>query len=71
MKDCAEEKETLVIRNKELQKELEAIKTNVPVQNLQLVGDITQPQQGRQCGMDTADDGKMSLENFSIYQNVG
>jgi hypothetical protein len=43
--DCEEEKKFLVIRNHELQKELEATKTNVPVQNLQLVGCSSQPQQ--------------------------
>jgi hypothetical protein len=38
--DCEEEKKILVIRNHEIQKELEAIKTNVPVQNLQFVGAV-------------------------------
>jgi hypothetical protein len=42
--DCEEEKKILVIRNQNLQKELETIKTNVPVQNLRLVGCSSQPQ---------------------------
>jgi len=53
------------------QKKLEASKTNVPVQNLQLVGGSSQPQQGRQCGIDTADDGKMSLHNFQFIRRLG
>jgi actin-related protein len=43
--DCKEEKKILVIRNQKLQTELEETKTNVPVQNLQLVGFSSQPQQ--------------------------
>jgi hypothetical protein len=43
--DCEEEKKFLVIRNHELHKELEATKTNVPVQNLQLERCSSQPQQ--------------------------
>jgi chromosome segregation ATPase len=59
MKDCEEENKILVIRNQELQKELETVKTNVPVQNLQLVGCSSQTQEGRQCRIDTTDDGKV------------
>jgi serine/threonine protein kinase len=71
MKDCEEEKKILVIRKQELQKELEAVKTNVPVQNLQLVGYGSQPQEGRQCGIDTADDGKATLDNFQFIRRLG
>jgi hypothetical protein len=71
MKECEQKKKILVIRNQELQKELEAIKTNVPLQNLQLVGPRSQPQQGRQCGIDTVDDGKMSLHNFRFIRRLG
>jgi serine/threonine protein kinase len=70
VKDCEEEKNILVIRNQELQKELEAIQTNVPVQNLQLVGRNSQLQ-GRQRGIDTADDGKVSLHNFQFVRKLG
>jgi hypothetical protein len=70
MKDCEEEKEIL-IWNQELQKELEAIKTNVPVQNLQLVGSSSQPQQGHQCGIHTAHDGKVSSHNFQFIRRLG
>jgi len=68
MKDCEKEKKTLVIRNQYIQKELAAIKTNVPVQNLQLVGCNSEQQQGRQRGIDTADDGKLSLHNFHFIR---
>jgi len=71
MKYCEEEKEIHLIRNQKLQKELEAIKTSVPVQNLQLVGSSSQPQQGRQCGIDTAVDGKVSLDNFQFIRRLG
>jgi len=50
---------------------LEATKTNVPVQNLQLVGSSSQPQQDRQCGTDTADDGIVSLHNFQFVRRLG
>jgi chromosome segregation ATPase len=43
--DCEEEKKFFVIRNHEIQKELKATKTNVPMQNLQFVGCSSQPQQ--------------------------
>jgi serine/threonine protein kinase len=71
MKNCEEEKNILIIHNQELQKELQAMKTNVPVQNWQLDGGNCQPQQGRQCGTDTADDGKMSLHNFQFIRTLG
>jgi hypothetical protein len=71
MKDCDQKKKILFIWNQELQNELEAIKTNVPLQNLQLVGPRSQPRQGRQCGIDTADDGKMSLHNFQFIKRLG
>ena len=58
-----EEKKTLIIRNKDLQKEPDAIK-NGPVQNLQLVGGTSQPQ-------DTADDGKVTLNNFQFVRRLG
>ena len=69
MKDCEEENKILVIWNQELQKELEAVKTNVPVQNLKLVGCSSQPQ-GRQCRTDTTDDGKVSLDNFQFIRRL-
>ena len=50
MKDCEEEKERLVIRNRELQKEVEAIKKR---------------------GIDTTDDGKVSLDNFKFIRRLG
>jgi novel protein kinase C epsilon type len=71
MKNCEEEKKILVIRNQELQKELEAIKTNVAVQNLQLVGCSPKPQQGHHRGIDTAGDGKVSLHNFQFIRRLG
>jgi len=71
MKSCEEEKEILAIRIQELEKELEAIKTSVPVQNLQLVGGSSLPQQDLQCEIDTADDGKMSLQNFQFVRRLG
>ena len=71
MKDCEEEKKILIIRNQELQKELEAIKTNIRVQDLQLVGCTSQPQQGHHRGTDTADDGKVSLHNFQFIRMLG
>jgi hypothetical protein len=71
IKDCEEEKKILVIWNQELQKELEAVKTNVPVQKLQMVSCSSQPQEGRQCGIDTADDGKVSLDNFQFIRRLG
>jgi novel protein kinase C epsilon type len=71
VKDCEEEKKILVIWNQELQKELEAVKTNVPVQNLQLFGCSSQPQEGRQCGIDTTDDGKVTLDNFQFMRRLG
>ena len=71
MKYCEEEKKILVIRNQELQKELEAAKTNVPEQNLQLVGCSSQPQEGCQCGITTADDGKVTLDNFQFIRRLG
>jgi hypothetical protein len=71
MKECEEEKKILVFRNQELQKELEAVKTNVPVQNLQLVGCSSEPEEGRQCGIDTTDDGKVSLDNFQFIRKLG
>jgi len=55
----------------QLHKELEATKTNVPVQNSQLVGSNSQPQQDCQCGTDTADDGKVSLHNFQFVRRLG
>jgi hypothetical protein len=71
MKDCDKEKKILVIWNQELQKELEAVKTTVPVQNFQLVGCGSQLQEGRQCGLDTAYDGKVSLNNFQFIRRLG
>jgi len=71
MKYCEEEKKILVIRNQELQKELEAAKTNVPVQNLQLVGCSSHAQEGRQCGITTADGGKVTLDNFQFIRRLG
>jgi hypothetical protein len=71
MKVCAEEKKILVIRNQELEKELEAVKTNVPLQNLQLVGCGSQPEEGRQCGITTAEDGKVTLDNFHFIRRLG
>jgi hypothetical protein len=71
MKDFEEENKILVIRNQELQKELEAVKTNIPFQNLQLVGCSSQPQEGRQCKIDTTDDGKVSLDNFQFIRGFG
>jgi serine/threonine protein kinase len=50
MKDCEEEKKVLVIRNQELQKELESIKKR---------------------GVDTTDDGKVSLDNFTFIRRLG
>jgi len=38
---------------------------------LQLVGSSSQPQQHRQCGTDTADDGKVSLHNFQFVRRLG
>jgi hypothetical protein len=70
MKDCEKEKKILVIQNQELQKELEAGNTNVPVQNLQLVGCSSQPQ-GRHCGIDTVVDGKVILDNFHFIRRLG
>jgi hypothetical protein len=61
VKDCEKEEKILVIQNQELQKELEAIKMNVAVQNLQLVGCTSQKQQGRQRGID----------NFQIIRRLG
>jgi hypothetical protein len=68
MKDCEEENKILAIRNQELQKELEAVKTNVPVQNMKLVGCSSQPQEGRQCRIDATEDGKLSLDNFQFIR---
>ena len=70
MNDCEEQKKILVIRNQELHKELETIKTNIQVQNLKLVGCSTQ-QQACQCGIDTADDGKLSLHDFQFIRTLG
>jgi len=39
-KACEEEKHILVTRNQELEKELEAMKTNVQAQNLQLLAAV-------------------------------
>ena len=50
MKDCEEEKKILVIRNRELHKEVEAIKKR---------------------GIDTTDDGKVSLDNFKFIRRLG
>jgi serine/threonine protein kinase len=71
MKDCEEEKEILAFRNQELQKELEAVKTNAQVQNLQLVGSSSQPQEGPQCGIHATDNGKVSLDNFQYIRRLG
>jgi novel protein kinase C epsilon type len=71
MEYCEKEKEILLIRNEELQKELEAVNTNVSVQNLQLVGCSSQPQEGRQCGIITADDGKVTSDNFHFIKMLG
>jgi hypothetical protein len=71
MEYCEKEKEILLIRNQELQKELEAVNTNVSVQNLQLVGCSSQPQEGRQCGITTADDGKVTLDDFQFIKRLG
>jgi serine/threonine protein kinase len=68
MKDWEEEKETLINGNKELQKQLEAMK---PVQNLNFVGGSSQRQQGCQCELHTADDGKLSLEKFKFIRRLG
>ena len=68
MKDWEEQKEILINRNKELQKQLEAMR---PVQNLHLVGGSSQRQQGRQCGLDTADGGKLSLQKFKFIRVLG
>jgi len=70
-KACEEEKEVLATRYQDLQQELEAIMTNAPVQNLQLVGSSSQRQQDRQCGTDTADDGEVSLYNFQFVRKLG
>jgi serine/threonine protein kinase len=50
MKDCEEEKKILVLRNQELQKELEAIKKR---------------------GINTADDGIVSLHDFQFIRKLG
>ena len=50
MKDCEEENKILVLRNQELQKELEAIKKR---------------------GINTADDGKVSLHDFQFIRKLG
>jgi serine/threonine protein kinase len=71
VKDCEEEKKILAIRNQKLQKELEAIKTNAPLQNLQLDGCNSQTQQSRHRGIDTADDEKVSLNNFHLIRKLG
>jgi len=71
MKDCEEQNKILVIWNQKLQKELETVKTNVPVQNLKLVGCSSQPQEGRQRRIDTTDDGKVSLDNFQFIRRLG
>jgi len=41
------------------------------VRNLQLDGGISQPQQGSQCGIGRADDGKKSLHNFQFIRSFG
>jgi hypothetical protein len=71
MKDCEEENKIFVIRNQELQKELEAVKTNIPVQNLQLVGCSSQPQEGRHCKIDITDDGIVPLDKFQFIRQLG
>ena len=43
-----------------VQKELESIKTS-----------SSHPQRDRQCGIDTADDGKVSLDNFQFIRMLG
>ena len=50
IKNCEQEKKILVIRNQELQKELEAIKKS---------------------GINTADDGKVSLNDFQFIRKLG
>ena len=61
------EMESLINGNKELQKQLEAMK---PIQKLNLVGRSSQ-RQGRQSELHTADDGKLSLENFKFIRRLG
>ena len=58
--DCEEENEILVIRNQEVQKELEANRTS-----------SSHTQRGRQCGIGTPDDGKVSLDNFQFNRRLG
>jgi hypothetical protein len=48
----------------------EAVKTNVPVQNSQLVGCGSQPEESHQCGIDTANDGKATLDNFQFIRRL-
>jgi serine/threonine protein kinase len=69
MKDSEEKKKILEIRNRELENELESIKTKVSVQTSQCVG--SSAQQGRQCGTDTADEEKVSLHNFQYLRTLG
>jgi novel protein kinase C epsilon type len=58
--DCEEGNEILFIRNQEVEKELETIKTS-----------SCHPRRGRQCGIDKADDGKVSLGNFQFIRKIG
>jgi hypothetical protein len=71
MKDCEEEKNILVIRNQEIPKKLQAVKTNVPVQNFQLVGCSSRQQECLQRGIDAADDGKVTLDDFQFIRRLG
>jgi novel protein kinase C epsilon type len=64
MKDWEEEKENLVMRNQELQKELETIKTNAPVQ-------CSAVQQGCQREIHTAGQVKVSLDDFQYVRKLG
>ena len=63
-KYCEEEKNTLLICNQELRKEIKA------VQNLQLLDGSSEPQ-CRQCVTDTADDGKISLQKLKFIRRLG
>jgi hypothetical protein len=70
-KACEEEKHILATHNQELEEELEAMKTNVQAQNLQLVGSSSQRQEDRQCATDIARDCKVSLNNFHFVRRLG
>ena len=69
-KACEEETQILTTRIQELQKEMEAMKNNAAVQNLQLVGSSSERQQDRQC-VTATDDRKMSVNNFQFVRKLG